>query len=127
MNTANLQIEGLLVAASALMLALQRKGSLTEAEAEAALAAAEDALAIDPGHPAELHPAHLEAKLFPLRYLRLANRLAAKGEHPSFTELTARVAREKPERMEQPEDIEASEDADVARLQAIEAQARLTP
>ena len=125
MNTANLQLEGLYAAVSALMRALQQKGVITEGEIESTLAETEELLAADPGRPAELHPAHRDAILFPLRYLRLANRLAAAGELPSFTEVAARVGREKPER--QDEDVEASEEAEVRRLEAVEVKARLTP
>ncbi|GGE11840.1 hypothetical protein GCM10011390_33700 [Aureimonas endophytica] len=96
MNTANLQLEGLYVAVAALMSALRQKEMLSEAEIDAALAAAETALATDRSRPAELSPANLEAIAFPLRYLRQANRAAAAGETPSFSELTARVARQRP-------------------------------
>ena len=95
MNTANLQLEGLYAAIAALMTALRVKGVLNEAEIEAALSEAENALAVDPQRPTELSPAHLAAVQFPLRYLRLANRVGADGAHPSFSELAAGVGRGK--------------------------------
>ncbi|MBB4003225.1 hypothetical protein [Aurantimonas endophytica] len=128
MNTANLQLEGLYVAVSALMTALRQNHVLTEGEIDDALARAETALLSDPGRPTELSPAHVDAIAFPLRYLRLANNRSANGEFPTFTELAAQVGREKPQQADilaqEREDIEASEDADVLRLEAVEAQAR---
>jgi hypothetical protein len=121
MNTANLQLEGLYVAVSALMNALREKGVLNEQEIEASLADAEGLVASDPRRSPELSHAHVDAILFPLRYLRLANRTWADGEFAGFTELAARVGREKPQQGEivarEREDIEASEDADVSRLE----------
>jgi hypothetical protein len=96
MNTANLQIEGLLVAVSALMEALRARGALTGAEIDGALAEAEAAILDDRERPAELSHAHVEAICFPVRYLRLANRGAGEGAVPSFTDMAARVGREKP-------------------------------
>lgn len=119
MNTANLQMEGMLAAVSALMLALQQNGALTVEEMDRALADAEGALAADPNRPDELRAAHVDGILFPVRYLRLANRLAAGGEFPTYTELAAQVGREKPDRGDfmkrEAEDIEQTEDEDVRR------------
>jgi hypothetical protein len=121
MNTANLQLEGLYVAVSALMNALREKGVLTQEEIEASLADAEGRVASDPGRPLEMSPAHVDAILFPLRYLRLANRTWAADEVPGFMALAARVGREKPPHGEgiaqEREDIEVSEDADVRRIE----------
>ncbi|MEF2551961.1 hypothetical protein VQ042_11420 [Aurantimonas sp. A2-1-M11] len=128
MNTANLQLEGLYVAVSALMTALRQKQVLAEGEIDDALGHAETALLSDPRRPTELSPAHADAIAFPLRYLRLANRRSANGEFPTFSELAAQVGREKPQQAhilaQEREDTEVSEDADVRRLEAIEAQAR---
>ena len=121
MNTANLQLEGLYVAVSALLNALRQKGVLTEQEIEASLADAEGSVASDPRRSPELSHAHVDAILFPLRYLRLANRTSSNGDLSGFAELAARVGREKPQQGEivaqEREDIEASEDADVRRLE----------
>jgi hypothetical protein len=120
MNTANLQLEGIYVAISALMTAIRQKGLLTAEEIEASLASAEKALSSDPQRSDAMSPAHVDAILFPLRYLRLANGSAVGHEYPSFAEITARVGREKPQQGDiialDREDIEASEDADVRRL-----------
>ena len=121
MNTANLQLEGLYVAVSALMNALQQKDLLTEQEIEASLGEAEEMLRSDPHRSAEMSASHVDAILFPLRYLRLANRTWTDGEFRGFGELAARVGREKPQQgdimAQEREDIEASEDADVRRLE----------
>lgn len=123
MNTANLQLEGLYAALSALMTALRQSGAVTEADLDAALADVEDSVTADRSR-ADLSPAHLDAIAFPIRYLRLANKLGAEGSYPGFAELTARVGREKPQQAEllslEREDIEASEDADVRRLEEID-------
>lgn len=123
MNTANLQLEGLYAAVSALMTALRRSGALNEADLDSALADVEDSMTADRSR-ADLSPAHLDAIVFPIRYLRLANKLGAEGSYPGFAELTARVGREKPQQAElwsqEREDIEASEDADVRRLEEID-------
>ena len=123
MNTANLQLEGLYAALSALMNALRQSGAVNEADIDAALADVEDSVTADRSR-ADLSPANLDAIAFPIRYLRLANRLGAEGSYPSFAELTARVGREKPQQAElqslEREDIEASEDADVRRLEEID-------
>lgn len=125
MNTANLQLEGLYVAVSALMNALRQKGVLSEKEIEDALADAEEALIADPNRPDELSPAHVDAIAFPLRFLRLANMREADGEFASFSELAAQVGREKPQHAEimdqEREDTEVSEEADIRRLEAMEA------
>lgn len=96
MNTANLQLEGLYGAVTALLAALRRKGLLEEAEIEAALAEAEAAMLADPNRPGELSPAHVDAIAFPIRYLRAANRGFAEDGAASFSELAAQVGREKP-------------------------------
>lgn len=115
MNTANLQIEGVLAAMTALISALQRKGLLSEAEIEAVLAEAEEGVVSDPDRPPQVRPAHVDAACFPLRYLRRANKLLAGNESASFTSIASQVGREKigHERSVEAEDIEASEDSDV--------------
>jgi hypothetical protein len=97
MNTANLQLEGVYVAVAALMEALRSKGLLSEQEIEQALSAAESRIAADPGRPNELSGAHLDAIRFPLRFLKLANGHAAKGDQFSFMRLAAEVGRTKPD------------------------------
>lgn len=120
MNTANLQLEGLYAALSGLMTALRKSGAVNEADLDAALANVEETVMADSSRT-DLSPAHLDAIAFPIRYLRIANKLGAEGSYPGFAELTARVGREKPQQAElrsfEREDIEASEDADVRRLE----------
>lgn len=122
MNTANLQLEGLYAALSGLMTVLRQSGVVSEADLDAALADVEDTVTADRSR-ADLSPAHLDAIAFPIRYLRLANKLGAEGSYPGFAELTARVGRAKPQQAElrsvEREDIEASEEADVRRLEEI--------
>lgn len=97
MNTANLQLEGLCAAVGALMAALREKGALSTEEIDRALAETEARLADDPGRPSELSAAHVDAIRFPLRYLRLTNRLESEGQSLPFAELARRVGQEKHE------------------------------
>ena len=97
MNTANLQLEGLYAAVSTLMTTLRNKGVLSAQEIENALAETERRLSADPDRPTELSAAHVDAICFPVRYLRLANRLEAEGTTPSFTELARRIGQDKRE------------------------------
>jgi hypothetical protein len=97
MNTANLQLEGVYAALVALTRALRAKNLLTEAEIDTALAEAESSIASDGSRPTELHPAHVDAICFPLRFLRLANARADTGEPVSFMKLAAEVGRTKPD------------------------------
>ena len=71
MNTANLQLEGLLLAVAALCAELQRKGLLTPYEIEAALDRAGQGAS---ARATELSDANVEAIHFPLRFLRQALR-----------------------------------------------------
>ena len=97
MNTANLQLEGVYAAIAALMTALRTKSLLSEAEIDAALAAAEQSVAEDRARPAELSASNVDAIRFPLRLLRLANSRSAAGQDCSFARLAAEVGRTKPE------------------------------
>jgi hypothetical protein len=80
------------------MVALREKGLLSTEEIDAALRAAEEQAAADPGRATQLSPANTEAINFPLRILRLANRASSRGERRSFAELAAEIGRTKPER-----------------------------
>jgi len=97
MNTANLQLEGLYAAVGSLVSALREKGVLSSEEIERALAGTEARLASEPERPSTLSPAHVDAICFPVRYLRLANRLEAEGTHLPFSELARRIGRDKPD------------------------------
>lgn len=92
MNTANLQLEGLYAAISALMGALRDKGVMTQAEIETCLAKAENLNAS--ARRKELSAANLEAILFPFRYLRAAN---AAVEPKSFAEIATSIGLRKDE------------------------------
>ncbi|MCT8992076.1 hypothetical protein NYR54_17580 [Chelativorans sp. SCAU2101] len=93
MNTANLQMEGVLMAVATLCRLLRQKGIADEAEIEAALAEAEEALANDALRPEQLSHANVEAALFPLRFLREANRRDLPEAHAAYTEIAATVGR----------------------------------
>lgn len=100
MNTANLQLAGVLAALGAVLDLMKAKGLVSGEEVEETLAAAEAELAADPGRSPEISRANVEAALFPLRYLRAAN-----GSHGAngvrtaahFSELATLVGRRRPE------------------------------
>lgn len=71
MNTANLQLEGLLLALSALCMTLKQKGILSDTEIVDALRAAE-AAAKARGDTSDLRNANIDAIHFPIRFLRRA-------------------------------------------------------
>ena len=73
MNTANLQLEGLLVAMAALTRQLVDKGVLERAEVDALLATCEANVAGSDRAVEDLSPANRDAIAFPIRLLRLAN------------------------------------------------------
>ncbi|NDV86842.1 hypothetical protein GTW51_09015 [Aurantimonas aggregata] len=94
MNTANLQLEGLYTAMQSVLCALRDKDLITADEIDRALAEAETVAGTDPRRPTELSGANREAVLFPIRYLRVANRLCGTGPLPTFSEVATRVGRE---------------------------------
>jgi hypothetical protein len=97
MNTANLQLEGLLVAVAELTRLLVRKGIVEEVELEQALAAAEAAMRADQPRMEQLSGSNVEAVCFPIRFLSAA--LHAKDGTPlAFSELACRVGQSKPMR-----------------------------
>lgn len=89
MNTANLQLEGLLLAVSAMADALKTKELLSQAEIDAALERAEEIAGSDPGRSEQMSAANVAAVLFPIRFLREANATS----DGSFSRLAAQVAR----------------------------------
>lgn len=97
MNTANLQLEGVYAALSAILDLLRQKGLAGADEIDRALGAAEAAVLADPLRPQQVSAANLDAICFPLRYLRLANRAASEGRRPAFSELATEVGRTKPQ------------------------------
>ncbi|UIJ73940.1 hypothetical protein [Aurantimonas sp. HBX-1] len=94
MNTANLQLEGLYTAVQSVLCALREKQILTADEIDRALAGAESVAGADPRRPTELSGSNREAVLFPIRYLRVANRLCDAGPLPTFSEVATLVGRE---------------------------------
>lgn len=97
MNTANLQLEGLLVAVAELSRLLVRKGLVEAGEVEQALATAEAALRADQPRMEQLSGSNAEAVCFPIRFLSAA--LQAKDGAPlAFSELACRVGQSKPAR-----------------------------
>jgi len=94
MNTANLQMEGVLMAMATLCRLLRQKGIADTAEIDTALAEAEAVLSSDSRRPEQLSRANVEAALFPLRFLREANRRdIPDGESAAYTEIATMVGR----------------------------------
>lgn len=91
MNTANLQLEGLYVVLSALLISLRDKGVFDGRELEHILCETEERLASDPNRTAQLRGANVDAICFPARYLRQALQSSAQGGSQSFPELATRV------------------------------------
>ncbi|MGO4175885.1 hypothetical protein [Bosea sp. TAF32] len=71
MNTANLQLEGLLLSVAAAFAELKRKGVLQSSDLDNALARAEEGVS---QRTTELSEANAEAIQFPIRFLREALR-----------------------------------------------------
>jgi hypothetical protein len=97
MNTANLQLQGVLLAMYALLDFMKKKGVLNRQEIEQALETAESNALGDATRVANLSDANLEAVLFPIRFLRCANTAATTPE--SFTTIAQLVGETKPERL----------------------------
>ena len=95
MNTANLQIEGLLLAVAAVNQALVSKGVLTAEELDRALAVSEQTAIGDDRVAEDLSPANRDAVVFPARLLRLANNMAGEEGIPGFAELARMVGETK--------------------------------
>jgi len=89
MNTANLQLEGLLLALAAINRQLVEKGVLSLKEVDAALGRAMDRAQSD---RESIPPANRDAVSFPIRFLRLAN--AADIHAISFSEIAKAVGEE---------------------------------
>lgn len=95
MNTANLQLEGLLVAIAAVNQALVAKGVLATEEIDRALAISEQTALGDERLNEDLSPSNRDAVLFPIRLLRLANNMAGDRAVPPFAELARAVGESK--------------------------------
>jgi hypothetical protein len=90
MNTANLQMEGLLLAFAALVGELQRKGVLERAEIEAALGRAERGVSRRTG---SISDANADAIRFPIRFL--AEAVGVGHDAADFQSVAAAVGRRK--------------------------------
>ena len=91
MNTANLQLEGLIMAMASISQAIVEKGLLTHEEMGVALSKAKKTVEDDNGP--ELSDANRAATLFPLRVLLLANQASQKGERFTFSDYAKLVAK----------------------------------
>lgn len=91
MNTANLQLEGVLMAIAAINRALVEKGILSVGDLDQALGVSEQ-LGLGSDRASEsLSPAHRDAIAFPARVLRLANSIPGSDPLPDFAELAKTV------------------------------------
>jgi hypothetical protein len=95
MNTANLQLQGLLMAVAQINNALVRKGLLSVEEIDAALDRAEANLMSEDRLTEDMSPANQDAACFPVRLLRLANHSQGEAEVPHFGELARMVGKTK--------------------------------
>ncbi len=90
MNTANLQLEGLLMAAAAMNRLLIEKGLVSREEIETALRRAEARITSDDRFSEDMRPANRDAMCFPIRLLLLANS-GGELETAGFSELAREV------------------------------------
>lgn len=101
MNTANLQLEGLLMAIASVNQALVAKGLLTTDELDRALAISEQTALGDDRVVEDLSPSNRDAIAFPARLLRLANNMAGDRDVPGFAELSRLVGETKGQQNDQ--------------------------
>jgi hypothetical protein len=94
MNTANLQLEGLLIAIASLNDLLVAKGVVDRHEVAHAMDVAEQTVLGD-YRTEELDGAQRDAIAFPIRLLRLANNGASETEIMPFSELAKMVGQTK--------------------------------
>jgi hypothetical protein len=98
MNTANLQLEGLYVVLSALLIAMREKGIFDHQEIDQLLAETESALVTAPNRQTALRDANVDAICFPARFLREAFQASSEGRDHSFAQLATRVGQVKRDR-----------------------------
>ena len=91
MNTANLQLEGLIMAFAAVSEAIVKKGLITHEELGEALAHAEKA--VERTDSDELSRSNQAAAVFPIRILSLANQASQQGRTYSFSQYAELVGR----------------------------------
>ena len=95
MNTANLQLQGLMMAVAAVNQALVAKGVITTEELDRTLAVSEQTALGEDRAAEDLSPANRDALVFPIRVLRLANRMAGDDDVASFSELARMIGETK--------------------------------
>lgn len=95
MNTANLQIEGLLMAVAGLNQLLVEKGVVSMKEVDHSLARSEQTILGDDRVAEDLSPANRDAVAFPIRLLRLANSINDGRGSALFAELARMVGQTK--------------------------------
>jgi hypothetical protein len=93
-NTANLQLEGLLLALASLLETMRRKELVTQQDIDQALDIAAASTCAEERSP--LSGANLDAIHFPIRFLKAATRLNSGVREASFAELAAIVGETKP-------------------------------
>lgn len=86
MNTANLQLEGLIMAMAGINQTLVAKGVLTNEEIDRFLTVMLQTILGDERVVEELSPSNRDAIAFPVRLLRLANNMAGDGDCPPFSD-----------------------------------------
>ncbi|MGO8245971.1 hypothetical protein U8P76_33390 (plasmid) [Rhizobium johnstonii] len=91
MNTANLQLKGLIMAMASICDAIVQKELLTSGELNAALSKAKKAVEEDGDH--ELSDANRAAILFPIRVLQLAEEAGRRGERLTFSDYAKLVGK----------------------------------
>ncbi|AUW46437.1 MULTISPECIES: hypothetical protein [Rhizobium] len=91
MNTANLQLKGLIMAMASICDAIVEKELLTSGELNAALSKAKKAVEEDDDH--ELSDANRAAILFPIRVLQLAEEAGRRGERLTFSDYAKLVGK----------------------------------
>jgi hypothetical protein len=96
MNTANLQLEGLLLAIASLLDVMRAKGLMTDEEVEQALKRAEGGADAEARRAAGLSAAQIDAIVFPIRFLRQA---AGRQQDAawSFAQITTTIGQTKPD------------------------------
>lgn len=95
MNTANLQLEGLLMAIAGLNQMLVAKGVVSVEEIDKCLARYEQTVLGDDRVVEDLSPANRDVIAFPVRLLRLANNMSDGAGTPTFAELARMVGETK--------------------------------
>ena len=94
MNSANLQLEGVLIAMASINNLLVAKGLVTTEEVAGSLDRAEQTILGD-YRADELAPAQRDALAFPIRLLRVANNGSSESDIQSFSELARLVGQTK--------------------------------